>query len=73
MEQETYRERLREICRALQEAGFRPVDQLVGYILTEDPTYITNHAGARKSISKIDRDQLMREMIVYYLRQSDKT
>ena len=49
------KERLMQIYAALKEKGYNPVGQIVGYILSEDPTYITNHAGARQMIARIDR------------------
>ena len=62
----TYRERLLQIYEALQEKGYRPVEQIVGYILTEDPTYITNHHHARQLISRVDRESLLREIVSAY-------
>lgn len=59
-------ETLLRVYDALQEKGYHPVDQIVGYILTEDPTYITNHAGARHIITKIGRFELLRDMLVKY-------
>lgn len=61
------REALRSVYEALVEKGYNPLNQLVGYILTEDPTYITNHKNARAVICKIDRDELMASMIKEYL------
>lgn len=58
---------LRAIYDALSEKGYNPINQLVGYILTEDPTYITNHKNARGLIRRIDRDELMAAMIREYL------
>lgn len=52
---------------ALKEKGYNPVGQIVGYILSEDPTYITNHAGARQMIARIDREELLKDMIADYL------
>ncbi len=52
---------------ALQEKGYNPINQLVGYILSEDPTYITTHNNARNLISKIDRDELLQTILKYYL------
>ena len=52
---------------ALMEKGYNPINQLVGYILSEDPTYITTHKDARNLIKKIDRDELLKELIRYYL------
>ena len=51
------KERLMQIYAALKEKGYNPVGQIVGYILSEDPTYITNHAGARQMIARIDREE----------------
>lgn len=59
-------ETLLHIYAALQEKGYHPVNQIVGYILTGDPTYITNHANARHTITKIDRYDLLRDMLVKY-------
>lgn len=53
--------------QALQEKGYNPVNQIVGYILSEDPTYITNHNNARALIRKIDRDELLQTLVKYYL------
>ena len=53
--------------RALEEKGYNPVNQIVGYILSEDPTYITNHNQARTLIRKVDRDELMQILVRNYL------
>jgi uncharacterized protein (UPF0297 family) len=58
---------LRAVYDALSEKGYNPINQIVGYILTEDPTYITNHRNARAIISKIDRDELMNSLLREYL------
>lgn len=58
---------LKQVYDALQEKGYNPVGQIVGYILTEDPTYITNHNGARKIICSVDRDELLKDIIAAYL------
>ena len=58
---------LTEVYNALQEKGYNPINQLVGYILSEDPTYITTHRNARSLIRKIDRDELLRSMVRSYL------
>ena len=63
----THKERILRIYEALQEKGYNPVGQIVGYILTEDPTYITNYKNARTLIRRIDRDELLREMLRHYL------
>ena len=52
---------------ALKEKGYNPLNQIVGYILSEDPTYITNHNNARALIRKIDRDELLGELVKFYL------
>ena len=55
------------VYNALKEKGYNPVNQIVGYILSEDPTYITNHMSARTLIRKIDRDELLGSMLREYL------
>lgn len=55
------------VYEALQEKGYHPLGQIVGYLLTEDPTYITNHNGARQLIRKIDRDRLLYDIVADYL------
>lgn len=52
---------------ALREKGYNPINQIVGYILSEDPTYITTHNNARNVICKVDRDELLRAMVRGYL------
>ena len=52
---------------ALKEKGYNPINQIVGYILSEDPTYITTHNIARNLIRKIDRDTLLQSLVRYYL------
>ena len=59
---------LTTVYQALQEKGYNPVNQIVGYILSEDPTYITNHNNARALIRKIDRDELLQTLVKYYLK-----
>ena len=58
---------LRLVYDALNEKGYNPINQIVGYLLTEDPTYITNYNNARSKICKIDRDELMQELVRCYL------
>ena len=58
---------LRGVFDALQEKGYNPVNQIVGYLLTEDPTYITNYDNARSMICKLDRDELLQELVQCYL------
>lgn len=61
------REILREVYIALSEKGYNPIGQIVGYLLSEDPTYITNSGNARTLIRRLDRDDLMRELLENYL------
>ena len=61
------RETLLTVYGALKEKGYNPVSQIVGYILSEDPTYITNYNGARGLIRKIDRDKLLNTLVREYL------
>ena len=56
-----------QVFEALQEKGYNPVTQLVGYLLSGDPTYITNHRDARNIVRKVDRDELLEELISHYL------
>ena len=58
---------LTEIYDALKSKGYNPISQIVGYILSEDPTYITNYNNARSLIRKIDRDELLHELVRHYL------
>ena len=60
---------LTTVYQALEEKGYNPINQIVGYILSEDPTYITNHLGARTLIRKIDRDELLQVLVRKYLGQ----
>lgn len=57
------------VYEALLEKGYNPVNQIVGYILSEDPTYITTYNNARSLIRHIDRDELLQEMVRTYLNQ----
>ena len=58
---------LTTVYNALQEKGYNPINQIVGYILSEDPTYITNYNNARTLIRKIDRDELLQTLLKSYL------
>ena len=60
---------LTTVYSALSEKGYNPINQIVGYILSEDPTYITNHMGARTLIRKVDRDELLQVLVKKYLGQ----
>ena len=61
------RETLLAVYTALVEKGYNPISQIVGYILSEDPTYITNHKNARTLITRFDRDELLEALVKYYL------
>lgn len=58
---------LTDVYRALKEKGYNPINQIVGYILSEDPTYITTYQGARANIRKVDRDDLLQALLKSYL------
>lgn len=58
---------LTEVYRSLEEKGYNPINQIVGYILSEDPTYITNYNNARTLIRRLDRNELLQELLRYYL------
>lgn len=62
------REILTSVYNSLVVKGYNPINQLVGYIQTEDPTYITNYNNARALICRLDRDDLMEELLISYLR-----
>lgn len=70
-EKET-REILIQVYQALKEKGYNPINQIVGYILSEDPTYITNYKNARGLIRKIDRDELLNTLVREYLKVDKK-
>ena len=58
---------LSQIYDALKEKGYDPVSQIVGYILSGDPTYITSHNGARSLITKVETDEILEELVKHYL------
>ena len=66
-DRENMRRTLQSVFDSLQEKGYNPINQIVGYLLTEDPTYITNYNNARSMICKLDRDELMQELVRCYL------
>ena len=66
-EPEDKRQIINKVYNALKEKGYNPISQLVGYILSEDPTYITTHNNARSLICRIDRDELLKELLTSYL------
>ncbi|MBR6314430.1 MAG: IreB family regulatory phosphoprotein [Clostridia bacterium] len=61
------RQVMNAVYAALREKGYNPINQIVGYLLSEDPTYITTHNNARSLIRRIDRDELLQEMVRNYL------
>ena len=67
-DKESMRTVLRSVFDALNEKGYNPINQIVGYLLTEDPTYITTHKNARSLIRRIDRDELLQELVKNYLK-----
>lgn len=73
---DTKREEIRAILKgvygSLEEKGYNPLNQIVGYIISEDPTYITNYKNARTIISKLDRDELLRALVEDFIRLEEK-
>ena len=59
---------LEQVYAALTEKGYNPVNQIVGYIMSGDPTYITSHKGARSMIMKVERDELVEELLTEYIK-----
>lgn len=68
--EETTRQILVTIYDALVEKGYNPINQIVGYILSEDPTYITTHNNARSLIRRLDRDELLQDLVKEYLKSA---
>ena len=58
---------IRSTCSSMEKKGYNPINQIVGYILSEDPTYITNYNNARTLICRLDRDELLQELLKNYL------
>lgn len=63
---------LTNVYHTLEERGYNPVNQIVGYLLSGDPAYIPRHNEARNQIRRIDRDDIMEELVSYYLKVSDQ-
>ncbi len=59
---------LHEVCDAMLDKGYNPVNQIVGYIISGDPTYITSHNGARSKMMKLERDEIIEEMLEEYIK-----
>lgn len=66
----TARDILMAVYAALKEKGYNPINQIIGYILSGDPTYITNHNNARSIIRKLERDELLEELVKFYLEKN---
>ena len=66
---EEMKDSMKEVYSALKEKGYNPINQIVGYILSEDPTYITTHKNARSLIRKVDRDELLQQLVKDYLKE----
>ena len=71
-QREVMRERLQVVYDALVEKGYNPINQIVGYIISEDPTYITNYNNSRAIISKLDRDELLRALVEDFINTDGK-
>ncbi|MBR3324961.1 MAG: IreB family regulatory phosphoprotein [Clostridia bacterium] len=67
IENEKTKEILKEVYDSLKEKGYNPINQIVGYILSGDPTYITSHNGARSLIRRVERDKLLEKMVKEYI------
>jgi len=63
---------LREVYHALTEKGYNPVSQIVGYVMSGDPTYITSHKGARSLVMKVERDEIIEELLGDYIERNLK-
>lgn len=63
------RETLTKVYEALEEKGYKPTNQIIGYLISGDPTYITAHKNARKMIRQIDRDTILEEILKYYINE----
>lgn len=69
--EEEMRQTMLTVYNALKEKGYNPISQIVGYILSEDPTYITTHNNARSLIRRLDRDELLQALVKNYLKTSE--
>ena len=68
VEKVSTREILMDVCDSLAEKGYHPINQIVGYIMSGDPTYITSQNGARNKIRKLERYEILEELVTYYLK-----
>lgn len=69
VEPEKYYKVLSEVHDALEEKGYNPIDQIIGYILSGDPTYITSYKNARSIVQEVERDELLGELLKSYLKK----
>lgn len=60
---------IRDVCKSMKEKGYNPINQLVGYLLSGDPAYVTSHNNARSMIRKLERDELLEELIRAYIKE----
>ncbi|MGI6664673.1 MAG: IreB family regulatory phosphoprotein [Christensenellaceae bacterium] len=58
---------IRLVCEAMQEKGYDPLNQMVGYLISGDPTYITSHNGARSLLTRLDKDEILEEIVSSYI------
>ena len=63
-----FRQTLGKVYKELEKKGYNPINQLIGYILSGDPTYVTNQNGARALVSRIERDELLKVILEFYLK-----
>ena len=63
---------MRSVCAAMEEKGYNPINQLVGYLLSGDPAYVTSHNDARSKIRTLERDELLEELVRSYLEKGGK-
>ena len=68
-EKASTRDILMDVYEALNEKGYNPINQIVGYIMSGDPSYITSYNGARNKIRKLERDEILEELVAYYLKK----
>ena len=66
----TARDILQHVYHALQHKGYDPITQITGFILTGDPTYITSHDNARSMICRLERDEILEELVSFYLKEN---
>ena len=64
------KEIISDVFKAMTEKGYNPVNQIVGYVMSGDPTYITNHKGARSMIMKVERDEILEELLNNYIKNN---